>query len=300
MVEHPRNILITGASGMIGSALTRALVAREGYRVFALSRKDSAAPFYYDNNTQTTCLDPTIPLYGVINLAGPNIADKRWSDSRKKEILGSRQRLTASLSEALAKLEVKPQILLSGSAIGYYGLTASLAVDENSPAGNDFPAQVACAWEAATEPAEEAGIAVIHLRTGIVLSSQGGALQKLLLPFKLGMGGKLGKGGQFMSWISLPDAVNAIIHLLENVPSSGPVNLVSNKPVTNAEFTRQLGAVLHRPTFFNLPGGLLRLALGEMAEYLLLGSSRVQSVKLQKLGIQLQHQDLTTALKAVL
>src|SRR5210317_2148801 len=121
MVEHPRNILITGASGMIGSALTRALVAREGYRVFALSRKDSAASFYYDQKTQTTCLDPTIPLYGVINLAGTNIADKRWSESRKKEILDSRQKLTASLSQALAKLEVKPRILLSGSAIGYYG-----------------------------------------------------------------------------------------------------------------------------------------------------------------------------------
>lgn len=293
------NILITGASGMIGGALVKHL-SRSGFNVYQLSRHSTTAPFYYEAGAGRVFLDPSIPLSGVINLAGPNIADKRWSAARKRVILKSRQDITLALATALAESKSKPRTLLSASAIGFYGLTGDRSVDESSPAGNDFLALVGQAWENATAPAAAAGINTIHLRFGIVLSPHGGVLKKLLLPFKLGLGGRIGNGQQYMSWISIVDVVQIIQHLLKKNPQCDPINLVAERPVTNADFTAQLGQALHRPSILPLPGFMVKMLLGEMGETLLLGSSRVTSHKLAQLGIKLQHPTLNSALVALL
>jgi uncharacterized protein len=293
------NVLISGASGMIGSALDAYLTER-GCKVYRLSRSSAGEPFYFDASSARVFLDPSIPLSAVINLAGPSIADKRWSAARKREILDSRVSLTHALASALAEAENKPQCLLSASAIGYYGETGAREVDEDSPAGSDFLAEVARDWEDATAPAERAGITTIHLRFGIVLSPTGGVLKNLLLPFRLGLGGRIGSGLQGMSWISLPDAVQIIHRLLIDRPQCGPLNLVAGKAVTNTEFTTTLAQTLRRPHILPLPAFMVKLLLGEMGEALLLGSSRVTSRKLSELGIELQHPTLRVAFEALL
>lgn len=293
------NVLITGATGMIGSAL-EAHLAECGCSVYRLSRHSADEPFYYDASAGRVSLDPSIPLFAVINLAGPSIADKRWSEARKREILQSRVSLTHALASALAETDNKPQCLLSASAIGYYGETGAREVDEDSPAGSDFLAEVARDWEAATEPAERAGIPTIHLRFGIVLSPAGGVLKNLLLPFKLGLGGRIGSGRQGMSWISLPDVVQIIHRLLIDRPPCGPLNMVAGQPVTNTEFTTTLAQVLHRPHMLPLPAFMVTLLFGEMGQALLLGSSRVTSRKMSALEIELQHPTLRGALEALL
>ena len=297
--DQSKNVLITGASGMIGSALSRHL-SGHGFDVYPLNRHASTAPFYYDEAVGRVTLDPAIPLSAVINLAGPSIADKRWSESRKRVILQSRQRLTQALSVALAESASKPQTLLSASAIGYYGLTGDRCVDESSPAGSDFLAEVGKAWESATAPAEAAGINTIHLRFGIVLSPEGGVLGKLLLPFKLGLGGRIGSGDQAMSWISITDVLHIVEKLLVDNPGCGPLNLVAGQPITNADFSAQLAQVLRRPHFLPLPGFMVKLLFGEMGETLLLGSAGVSSIKLAPLGIVLRYPTLKSALAALL
>ncbi len=294
-----KNVLITGASGMIGSALSEHLT-HNGFDVHALSRHSASAPFYYDEPAGRVTLDPTIPLSAVINLAGPSIADRRWSESRKRVILQSRQRLTQALAVALAESASRPETLLSASAIGYYGLTGDKCVDEGSPAGSDFLAEVGKAWEDATAPAEEAGINTIHLRFGVVLSPEGGVLGKLLFPFKLGLGGRIGSGEQFMSWISIADVVHIVHKLLVDNPGCGPLNLVAGQPIANADFSVELARVLRRPHFLPLPGFAVKLLFGEMGETLLLGSVAVSSSKLAPLGIQLQYPTLNSALTALL
>ena len=293
------NILITGASGMIGSALVEHL-SKSGFAVHQLSRHSSDAPFSFDAAAGRVHMDPSIPLLAVINLAGPSIADKRWSEGRKREILDSRQRLTHALATALAESDNKPRSFLSASAIGFYGQTGEFSVDENSPVGRDFLAEVALAWEEATAPAEVAGINTIHLRFGIVLSPRGGVLKKLLLPFKLGLGGRVGSGLQGMSWISIADVMQIIHNLISNNPESGPINLVAQQPISNLDFSEYLGQSLHRPHFMPLPGFMVKLLFGEMGEALLLGSSRVTSHKLADLGIQLEYPTLPSALTALL
>ncbi|MFT4816264.1 MAG: hypothetical protein ACI80L_002925 [Pseudohongiellaceae bacterium] len=297
--SQSKNILITGASGMIGSALVEHL-SKSGFAVHQLSRCSRDVPFYFDAGQGRVHLDQSIPLLAVINLAGPSIADKRWSESRKREILDSRQRLTHALATALAGLDTKPETFLSASAIGFYGETGESSVDENSPVGGDFLAEVAQAWEGATAPAEVAGINTIHLRFGIVLSPRGGVLKKLLLPFKLGLGGRIGNGKQGMSWISIADVVQVIHKLISDNPESGPINLVAQQPISNLDFTANLAYALHRPNFVPLPGFMVKLLLGEMGEALLLGSSRVTSRKLAQLGIQLEYPSLPSALTALL
>lgn len=294
-----KNILITGASGMIGVALASHL-ERAGYTVYSLKRHSADAPFRYDETSKTVFLDKDISLYAVINLAGPSLADKRWSDARKRVLLSSRVDLTSALSRALAVLPSKPKLLLSASAIGYYGLTGSKTVTESSPAGDDFLAQIGQEWESATQPAEQAGINTVHLRLGVVLSKRGGMLQRQLIPFRLGLGGRLGTGKQFLSWISLTDVLQTILFLLENNPEAGPINVVATEPVTNEDFTAQLTRLLRRPGLLPLPAFLIKLLFGEMGEVLLLGSSRVQSEKLAALGIELQHPTLHSALSAEL
>ena len=294
-----KNILITGASGMIGSALV-AHLSKCGFAVHQLSRHSSDAPFYFDADQGRVHLDPSIPLLAVINLAGPSIADKRWSEGRKREILDSRQQLTHALATALAESDSKPRTLLSASAIGYYGDTGESCVDEDSPVGGDYLAEVAQAWEDATSPAEAAGINTIHLRFGIVLSPRGGVLKKLLLPFKLGLGGRIGNGLQGMSWISIADVMHITHRLILDNPKSGPINLVAQKPINNLDFSAELGRSLGRPSILPLPGFMVKLIFGEMGEALLLGSSRVTSHKLAKLGIQLKYPTLRSALTALL
>lgn len=300
LTQQPaRNILISGATGMIGRALSRHLSAA-GYKVYALDRHSISSPFYYLESAHQVILDSSIPLYAVINLAGPSLADKRWTAERKVLVLNSREQLTRALATAIAALPIKPALFLSASAIGYYGLTGDRCVDETSPPGTDFLATVARAWEAATAPAEHAGINTIHLRFGVVLSTDGGMLKQLLLPFKLGLGGRIGDGKQFLSWISINDAMRIVTHLLETNPASGPLNLVATNPVTNADFSAQLAHVLKRPCWLPLPAAVVKLLFGEMADALLLGSSRVQSVKLDTLGVQLRDPALKKALRVLL
>lgn len=297
--SHSNNILITGASGMIGSALVEHL-SKSGFVVHQLSRHSTAVPFYFDAAAGLVHLDPSIPLLAVINLAGPSIADKRWSDARKREILDSRQQLTHALATALAESDNKPRCFLSASAIGFYGETGDASVDENSPVGSDFLAEVAQAWEDATAPAEAAGINTIHLRFGVVLSPEGGVLKKLLLPFKLGLGGRIGSGRQGMSWISIADVMHIVEKLIRDNPESGPINLVAQQPISNLDFSANLAQTLHRPNLMPLPGFMVKLLFGEMGEALLLGSSRVTSHKLAELGIQLEYPILRSALTALL
>lgn len=306
-----KRILITGASGLIGSQLQTALT-QHGYEVATLSRSDKNSPFYYDSAEKRVHLSEASPLYAVINLAGPSIADGRWSPARKREILESRRDLTQALSSALAAAEHKPELYLSASAIGFYGPSLqtenadsgdSSAFDESSKAGSDFLADVATQWEAATRAAREAQITTLHLRFGVVLSTHGGVLGKLLLPFKFCAGGRLGNGEQLMSWIALPDALQIIGKLLEQ-PSiaqglqseeGGALNLVTDHAVSNAQFTAALGKALKRPTPFPLPEALINVAFGEMGRTLLLGSSSVRSSKLDELGLQPELQSIDNA-----
>jgi len=293
------NVVITGASGLIGTALREALKA-DGHQVYAMERRQqSTALFHWWPPTRQIYFDPDIPVDAVINLAGAGIADQRWSPQRKQEIKDSRAMATELLAETLAALPHKPSVLLSGSAIGFYGETGSQQVDEKNEAGTDFLAEVSYAWEQATKSALNAGIRTVLLRTGIVLSNQGGALQKMLLPFKLGAGGVVGNGMQYMSWVSLRDEVSMIRFLLQREDLSGPINLVAPAAVTNRAFTKALGKALKRPTFLSMPAAAARLAFGEMADHLLLSSIRVYPTILEQAGYSFQDPDLATALKAM-
>ncbi len=294
------NVLITGAAGLIGGALRKRLESH-GHRVFALDRSDAGAAFRYSAQKREVRLDPDIALDVVINLAGANISASRWSDSYKRLIMDSRVDLTRALAEAMAASAHKPRVFLSANAIGYYGDTGTETVDESSPRGADFLADVAGNWEAACEPALAAGIRTVNMRFGVVLSRDGGVLKEMLLPFKLGGGGKLGDGSQFMSWIALSDVISLVELCLRDDNISGPINFVSGQPSTNTEFTRALGKVLRRPAFSPfLRAWLIRLLFGEMGETLLLGSNRVISRRHGEIGFQSEYSGLTEALTAEL
>jgi hypothetical protein len=233
-------------------------------------------------------------------LAGENIASGRWNTAKKSQIRQSRVQSTQVLARALANAEKKPRVFVSASAIGYYGDTGETLLREQSPAGDDFLAEVCQAWEAATQPARDAGIRVVNLRIGVVLSKTGGALAKMLTPFRLGLGGRVGNGRQYWSWIALPDLVGVIRHALTCDALEGPVNTVAPAPVTNAEFTRILGRVLGRPTLFPLPAFMARAMLGEMADALLLSSTRVSAEKLQQSEYRFEYPELESALRGVI
>ena len=297
--KQGRNILVTGASGMIGSALRDRLSA-DGYHVYSLERDSLDAPFCYLQDLDRVILDPALPLFAVINLAGPSIADKRWTPARKEFILQSRKRLTAALADALSKAKRKPELFLSASAVGFYGEGGDTVADEDSPAGTDFLAEVSKQWEQATAVAEQAGINTIHLRFGVVLSPRGGMLKQLLLPFKLGLGGPVGNGSQYMSWISIVDVLEIICFLLDKKPSVNALNLVAEEPITNAQFGAELAKKLHRPNFLPLPAAGVKILFGEMGEVLLLGNSRVKSSRLSQLGIELRNSTLATTLDSIL
>jgi uncharacterized protein (TIGR01777 family) len=289
---------ITGASGLIG----RALVARlrlDGRRVRRLvrsARPDSPDDIVWD--PARGVLDPR-DLEGadaVIHLAGEPIA-QRWTGSRREAIRESRVRGTELLARAIAALDRRPSVLLSGSAIGIYGDRGDEAVDEDSATGTDFLAGVAREWEGATAAAKEAGVRVVLLRSGIVLSPHGGALERLLPPFRLGVGGPIGTGRQYMSWIALDDHLNAMEHALATTGLHGPVNLVSPNPVTNAEFAATLGRVLGRPALVPVPSFALELLYGEMARATILAGQRVLPRALLRAGFTFAHPTLEEALR---
>ena len=298
-MDQKKNILITGASGMLGRAFSTALKGL-GYTVFNLQRNVREEPFYYLENTGFIFLDPSIPLHAVINLAGKNISEERWSTKTKRLIVDSRVQTTSLVCRALAKLPVPPKILLSASAIGYYGTNEEKTFDESSPAGNDFLSILAQSWESATMPAQEAGIRTTFLRFGLVLSPTGGVLKNLILPFRAATVGVIGSGKQTMSWISLSDAVQIMLALLRENGVSGPVNLVSGHIVTNREFAHCLKKSINRLKLPRIPSAIVRLMFGEMADAALLPSSSVSSLRIKELGIELQHPELQNCLTDIL
>lgn len=294
-------IVVSGSHGMVGSALLPALAAR-GHQVIRLVRSSVAAPSDISWDPQAGRLDPA-SLSGVeaiVHLAGENIASKRWSEEQKKRIRESRVKGTSLLAETMSGLAEAPRIFISSSAIGYYGDRGNETLSEDSPPGNGFLSEVCQAWESATAPAVRKGIRVVLLRFGVILSPSGGALKKMLLPFRLGLGGPLGTGQQQMSWITLDDAVGVVLHALDLSALRGPVNAVTARPVSNSEFTRTLGRVLHRPAMLPMPAFAARLAFGEMADALLLSSSRVEPQRLLASRYPYQDPELEPALRHLL
>jgi uncharacterized protein (TIGR01777 family) len=277
-------VAITGASGLIGSALVPHLRS-EGHEVFRLVRRSATAPDEISWDPATGAVDLTAMqgVEGVIHLAGAGVGDHRWSDAYKKEILDSRVNGTNTIVRAMTQLDPKPRVLVSGSAIGWYGDTADREVDESAPAGAGFLAEVVQAWEAATEPAHEAGIRVVHARTGLVVAKSGGAWARMFPLFNLGVGGKLGSGKQYWSWVSLRDEVNALAFCLTNESVSGAVNITGPTPHTNAEVTKVMGKVMGRPTLLPVPAIALNIALGEFSSEVL-GSTRVLPRVLETCG----------------
>ena len=300
-------IIVTGSTGLIGSALVSSLVA-DNHSVTRLVR-GSGAQAPQDQSTRAAQWNPENgsidagELEGhdaAVHLAGESVADGRWTDDKKKRIRDSRVKGTRLLTETLARLAARPGVLVCASAIGFYGNRGAEVLREDSASGSDFLSEVCRAWEAAAEPARQSGMRVVNLRIGVVLSDHGGALAKMLTPFKMGVGGKIGSGDQYMSWIALDDIVGAIKHAITNESLDGPVNGVAPRPVTNAEFTRALGGVLGRPTLFPVPAFAARLAFGEMADALLLSSARVEPAQLQSTDYRFSYPELEGALQHIL
>ena len=292
---------MTGSHGLIGSALLPRLRA-DGHRVVRLVRgaPEGADDVRWDPAARTIDAAALEGVDAVVHLAGAGIGDKKWTAERKRLIFESRTEGTDLLARTLAGLTRRPQVLISGSAVGYYGNRGADELTEASPSGNDFPARVCLAWEAATAPAAEAGVRVVTIRTGIVLATEGGALSRMLLPFKLGLGGRIGSGEQYMSWITLDDEVGAIRHLLTADTVSGPVNLTAPNPATNTEFTHALGGALHRPTLLPTPLLPLKAVYGsELVQHLLVDGQRAVPHALTKSGYEFAHTDIEHALRSV-
>lgn len=297
LAAPPSVVAVSGATGLIGSALVERLRAH-GSRVRRLVRSGRTDPDDVAWDPMRGVLSPGAldGVDAVVNLAGEPIA-QRWTSQRKQAIRESRVRGTELLARTIAGMERKPSVLLSGSAVGYYGDRGDELLDEESAPGSDFLAGVVREWEDATRAAADAGVRVARLRTGLVLSPRGGALERLLLPFRLGVGGPIGSGRQWMSWISLHDHVRAIEHALTTPSLAGPVNLVAPNPVTNAEFATTLGRVLTRPAIMPVPSFALELLYGEMARATILSGQRVLPKALVRSGFEHAHPTLEQALR---
>jgi len=296
-------IIVSGASGLVGARLVPALKS-QGHEVVRLVRDHKmTGPGVAFWDPKAGKIDPAA-LAGceaAINLAGENIAAGRWNEKRKAAIRESRIDATTTIAKAFASLEPRPKVLVNASAIGYYGSRGDEWLDESSSYGSgDFLSSVCRDWEAATEPARAAGVRVVMTRFGVILSKDGGALAKMLTPFKLGLGGVIGSGRQYMSWIAIDDIVGSILHSLNPADLSGPVNVVAARPVTNTDFTKTLGRVLSRPTIFPMPAFAAKLAFGQMGEELLLGGQRVKPAKLEQTGYAFQYPELEAAIRHVL
>lgn len=293
-------VLITGSSGLIGSALIGSFSVH-GHECIPLLRSNSAqvGPSW-DPEHGAMDLANVTDIDAVVHLAGDNIAEGRWNDRKKASILNSRVRGTKLLSEFFAESKHRPRVIVSASAVGVYANRGEELVDESSALGHGFLADTGKEWEGATAAASDAGIRVVNARFGIVLSTKGGALKKMLLPFRMGLGGVIGSGKQYMSWVSIDDVVEMIQYVIMNESMEGAVNFVSPNAVTNREFTKTLGRVLHRPTILTMPAFAARLALGEMADELLLASTRVGPRKLTESGYHFRHSSLIDALEHLL
>jgi uncharacterized protein len=295
------HVLISGASGLIGSALAPFLTTG-GHRVTRLVRSRGATPSdeaAWDPDTGEIDRTKLAGLDAVVHLAGENLFGL-WTEAKRRRLRASRIEATRRLCESLSCMEQPPKVFLSASAVGYYGDRGEERLDEDARQGVGFLAELCRDWEAATDPIAQKGARVVHLRFGIVLSPKGGALAKMLLPFKMGVGGTLGGGRQYMSWISIEDAVGAVHHALSTDLLKGPVNVVAPGAVTNREFTKTLGKVLGRPTVFPVPAPVLRLVFRDMAREVLLGSQRVEPSRLLESGYAFRHPQLEGALRAVL
>jgi len=292
-------ILVSGVSGPIGAALLPFLKTRE-YDVVRLVRGPA-------QGGEQISWDPAKPIApksvsgfdAVIHLAGESIVG-RWTAAKKAKIRDSRVMGTRHLAQALAQASVKPQVFVCSSAIGYYGDRGEELLNEQSAPGTGFLSEVCREWEASTQPAADAGIRTVQIRTGVVLSPKGGALGKMLTPFKMGVGGRIGNGRQWMSWIDVQDMIGAIHHILKTDLLQGPVNMVAPQSVTNAEFTKTLASVLSRPAIFPMPALAVKLAFGEMGETVLLGSQHVEPARLISSGYPFRFQDLQACLKHLL
>jgi uncharacterized protein len=295
-------IVITASTGLIGSALSQRLTA-DGIDVLRLVRRSPASsaeirwdPARSDGGLDAAALDGAD---AVVHLSGAPVASGRWTAARKEELRASRIGSTSALIHAMLAAPKPPPVLLAASAIGWYGDTGAKAVDESAPNGSGFLATLVRDWEAATSPASAAGIRVVSLRSGIVLSSAGGMLKPLLIPFRLGLGARIGTGMQYLSWITLADHIRAMRFLLEREDLAGPVNLTAPAPATNADLTRALAAALHRPAVLQLPSSVLRITLGELSGEVL-GSCRALPARLEKAGFAFQHGTITQAVAAAI
>jgi uncharacterized protein len=313
-------VLMTGATGLVGTALTKALV-RDGHTVCRMMRRETVSrktgspvqaagprvidvPWDPEASGGLTFADSQGDIAGadaVVNLAGASIAGTRWTQQGKMVLRSSRVRTTGSLVSALGRLKTVPKVLVSASAIGYYGSRGDEALTEDSKAGDDFLAKVAVDWEAEAKKAEALGMRVVLARFGIILAKHGGALPQMMRPFQFFVGGRMGSGQQWVSWITLDDVIGIIRYALENASATGVVNLVAPKPVRNAEFAKVLARAMHRPAFLPAPAFALRLALGrEMADSTLLTSERVEPARLRQLGYRFVHESLPEALAHIL
>lgn len=297
-----RHFLVSGAGGLVGSALVPFLTTG-GHRVTPLLRRapragETGVP--WDPSSGIVAAEGVEPIDVVVHLAGENLAAGRWTPERREEIVRSRSLATRRLCESLARLRPLPRVLLSASAIGFYGNRGDEPCDEETTSGSGFLAEVCREWEAATEPARAAGIRVVNLRFGVVLSPRGGLLGQLWWPFQLGLGGRVGNGRQFLSWVGIDDVLAAVLHGVATESLSGPVNVVSPEPVPNAEFAHVLGRVLRRPTLFPLPAAVARGLFGEMADEMLLSGARVRPGRLLGSGFKFWHPQLGSALRHLL
>ncbi|MES2306262.1 MAG: TIGR01777 family oxidoreductase [Gemmatimonadota bacterium] len=291
-------IAITGASGMIGQALTAALQA-DGRTILPISRHAIPGGTRWDPGRGILDTGALEGVDAIIHLAGESIAAGRWTPARKTLLRESRLTPTRLLAETIGRLTQPPRVLISASAVGIYGNRGDERLDERATFGTDFLARLGQEWEAAADPARAVGVRVVHPRFGVVLSTTGGALKKLLPPFRLGLGGPVGDGKQWLAWIAISDVVGVVRHLLANADLAGPVNAVAPGEVTNGEFGRILGRVLHRPAVLPLPAFALKLAFGEMAEATLLASQRVVPAVLSQSGYQWSFPELEPALQAI-
>ncbi|WP_243359091.1 TIGR01777 family oxidoreductase [Fundidesulfovibrio terrae] len=308
--DNPKSVIVSGGSGFIGKPLCRALMAG-GYRVTVLTRgasrplsadPEGALPEYvtWDGHSGAGWGHLADGAHALVNLAGEGIAEGRWTPERKSRILQSRVHAGQAMLAAVAQAAVKPRVFIQGSGVGYYGDTGDEAVDESSPPGSGFLTDVCLEWEASTRAVEDLGVRWVVLRMGLVMGRGGGVLQKMLTPFRLFVGGPLGEGNQGIPWIHMEDAVRAIVFLLENEAAAGPYNLTAPEAVSNLDFCRYLGRAMSRPCGLAVPAAALRLAMGELADELLLSGCRAFPKRLVELGFEFRHPRLAEALKELM